>query len=60
MFLSANAARLTMTNNPGAGKVNPGVFEDFQIICGRGRKVGFDPAGYMSTLLKAGLHLSQT
>lgn len=46
MLLPANAARLTTRSNLGAGKVNPGVFEDFQIIPGRGRKGGLDLSGY--------------
>lgn len=46
MRLPANAACLTMMSSLGRGKVNPGVFEDFDIVPGRGRKAGLDLAGY--------------
>lgn len=40
MLLPENAACLMVMSNPGTGKVNYGLFEDFQIIPGRGRKAG--------------------
>lgn len=40
MLLPENAACLKVMSSPGRGKVNHGVFEDFQIIPGRGGKAG--------------------
>lgn len=40
MPLPENVACLKVMGNPGARKVNHGLFEDFQIIPGRGRKAG--------------------
>lgn len=40
MLLPENAACLKVMGNPRARKVNRGLFEDFQIIPGRGRKAG--------------------
>lgn len=40
ILLPENAAHLMVMSNPGTGKVNHGVLEDFQIIPERGRKAG--------------------